>query len=103
MPQAEAVISGTVANGATTIIWFNNRNDQQNYPGLLAIEGRMPVDFVHLIGDGALELRLNDNIQRRFYLPAAGAIEIGDAKAHGVAIANASGAERTFTLRLVSR
>lgn len=103
MPQKEAIISGTLANGASVSVWFNNRTDQQNYPQLIAIENYVPVDFIHLIGDGALELRINDNPNRIVYLPAAGSIEIGDAKAHSYRLINGSGAERTYTIRLVAK
>lgn len=100
MPRKETSLTVSAANGTTTIVGFE---DFTTYPQLRLIAPVLPVDFLHIIGDGAVTIYVNQNTSRRFDLFSAGSLEIGDAKARSLSIYNNSGAARTLNVRLVKR
>lgn len=100
MPRKEAVLTVTVADGTSTVVHFE---DFATYPQCRLIAPVLPVDFIHIIGDGALTFYINQDANRRFDLFSAGSIEIGDAKARSLRVSNSSGAARTMNIRLVKR
>lgn len=99
MPEASIPVSG-MATATSVVIDFT---DTATYPQLRVLENSLPVDFIQILGDGALSFYINQDANRLVPLYAAGSVELGGIKARSVRVANASGANRAFTLRLVCR